>query len=134
MSFGAYLLGRLVKAAGELEKLNLTLEERVAARTSELELASAAKTRFLASASHDLRQPTHTISLLVGLLRMKVTEPALQALIGRIDDAVSSMEYLLKGLLDLSRLDAAVITPDIYQVRLDDIFQSIGAHLKPEAE
>lgn len=134
MSFGAYLLGRLVKAAGELEKLNLTLEERVAARTSELELASAAKTRFLASASHDLRQPTHTISLLVGLLRMKVTEPALQALIGRIDDAVSSMEYLLKGLLDLSRLDAAVITPDIYQVRLDDIFQSIGAHLQPEAE
>lgn len=134
LAFGAHLIGGMVRAAGELERLNLTLEERVAARTYDLEQASAAKTRFLASASHDLRQPTHTIGLLVGLLRAKVVEPALQTLIGRIERAVSSMEGLLKGLLDLSQLDVGAVVPEFYPVHVDDLFGAIKSHLDPEAE
>lgn len=132
--FGAYLIGRLIKANNEVERLNLSLEDRVVDRTRKLEAANVAKTRFLASASHDLRQPIHTVSLLVGLLKAKASQPEIQNLVERISRAVSAMEDLLKGLLDLSRLDAGVVTPDFHAVRVNDVFEAIRSHLEPEAD
>ncbi|MCV6004247.1 hypothetical protein OFO99_32940, partial [Escherichia coli] len=64
--FSLALLHRMVRAMGEVEALNAELELRVASRTRQAEEANAAKSRFLASASHDLRQPLVTIGLLVG--------------------------------------------------------------------
>ena len=134
LSYGAHLIGHLVRATNQVEELNLSLEERVLDRTRKLEAANMAKTRFLASASHDLRQPIHTVSLLVGLLRDKVSEPALRALVDRISRAVAAMEDLLKGLLDISRLDARAVEPEFHAVSIESIFQSLRIHLEPEAE
>ncbi|MCH8542259.1 MAG: hybrid sensor histidine kinase/response regulator [Alcanivorax sp.] len=134
LSYGAHLIGHLVRATNQVEELNLSLEKRVQDRTRKLEAANTAKTRFLASASHDLRQPIHTVSLLVGLLRDKASEPALLILVDRISRAVAAMEDLLKGLLDISRLDAGAVEPEFHAVRIESIFQSLRAHLEPEAE
>lgn len=122
------LVRRMVYALGEVETLNTELEARVAARTHQLERANAAKTHFLAAASHDLRQPLVTIGLLVGLAREKASAGPVGPLLGRVDEAVGSMERLLSGLLDLSRFEAGAVQPHPTTLHLDEIFAAIGAN------
>lgn len=110
------------------ERMNITLEERVADRTRALEVANESKTRFLAAASHDLRQPTAAIGLLVSLLRKQATEPEVKDLTNMLDEAVTSMESLLVGLLDISRLDAGAVKPEFQSVRMQDVFQEVNIH------
>jgi signal transduction histidine kinase len=82
---------------------------RIADRSRELEVASAAKTRFLAAASHDLRQPVVSISLLTELLREQPLPAAAGPILARIGDSVQALNELLKGLLDLSRFEAGAV-------------------------
>ncbi len=70
------------------------------------EAASHAKTRFLASANHDLRQPVHALSLLVHGLKKELTSAQGKLLFLRLERSVDSLGNLLESLLDLSRLDA----------------------------
>ena len=94
VSFALVLIHRLVRALAVSEELTLTLEARVAERTLALQAADAAKTRFLAAASHDLRQPVAAIGLLVGLARERTPEPALGAMLDRVQQAVQALEAL----------------------------------------
>jgi signal transduction histidine kinase/CheY-like chemotaxis protein len=102
--------------AGRLRGFYEELEERVASRTLELmqardtaERASQAKTRFLAAASHDLRQPMHTIGLLVGVLANCLREADQLAIAGKLGTTVEAMERLFSSLLDISKLDAGAV-------------------------
>ncbi len=106
------------------------LEHKVETRTAELrqrrdeaERANAAKTRFLAAASHDLRQPMHAIGLLVGVLRTRLVEPGTQALADKAQQAVRTMEGLFGALLDISKLDAGAVTTRSEIVRLADTLE-----------
>ncbi|MEY4753047.1 MAG: hypothetical protein RJA44_722, partial [Pseudomonadota bacterium] len=126
--FASTLIERLVDALRHEQQLNAELERRVQERTQELQQANSAKTRFLASASHDLRQPVVAIGLLVGLLREQIHVPALREMIDRVDEAVASMELLLAGLLDLSRLESGTIQPRQERVMLQTLFDAIDAH------
>jgi CheY-like chemotaxis protein len=101
---------------------------RVRERTRDLQQANAAKTRFIAAASHDLRQPVVTIGLLVGLLREQIASPQLRGMMDRVNEAVAALEALLKGLLDLSRFDAGIIRPRPQPVALQPLFDAIVAH------
>ncbi|MEP7297171.1 MAG: hybrid sensor histidine kinase/response regulator [Burkholderiales bacterium] len=128
------LVTQLVTARAAVERLNVDLEQRVAQRTLELADANAAKTRFIAAASHDLRQPVVTIGLLVGLVREQVAAlPAVHALVDRIYAAVGSMEALLNGLMDLSRLEPGTLNARLQPVPLTWIFNAIGMHEQPGA-
>ncbi|TCP07690.1 hybrid sensor histidine kinase/response regulator [Caldimonas thermodepolymerans] len=138
LSLGAFsmaLLQRMVRAMSEVEVLNVHLERRVAERTAEMERANAAKTRFLASASHDLRQPLVTIGLLVGMVKDSSVSPPPQVrkLLDRLDEAVGAMEGLLTGLLDLSQLESGSVTPHRAPVRVSDLFDAIEVHEQPAA-
>jgi signal transduction histidine kinase/CheY-like chemotaxis protein len=73
------------------------------------EEANVAKSRFLASASHDLRQPVHAMSLFVAALRAHQMNPEARGLLDHIDMSVRSLSGLFGGLLDISRLDAGVV-------------------------
>jgi two-component system, sensor histidine kinase len=81
-------------------------------KSRQLELANLAKSRFLAAASHDLRQPLHALGLFVAQLSIlvKVGEP--RRVVERIDESVASMNELFNALLDVAKLDAGVLTPN----------------------
>ena len=131
LALGGYallLLNRFVGAIGEVEALRDTLEAQVAQRTQALEVAVAAKTRFLAAASHDLRQPAVAIGLMIGLVREHPLAPDVRPLIERAHQAVGSLETLLQGLLDLSRLDSGTLQPRMAALPLQAVFDAIHSH------
>jgi signal transduction histidine kinase/ActR/RegA family two-component response regulator len=81
----------------------------LAAKKEEAERANTAKSRFFASASHDLRQPLHALGLFGEALKQRVETSELQTLAGQISSSIASLETLLNALLDVSRLDAGTI-------------------------
>jgi PAS domain S-box-containing protein len=81
--------------------------EELSLKKDEAERANLAKSRFLAAASHDLRQPLHALQLFSTELENTVTGPPQQHLTRQIGSAVSTMSDLLEALLDISRLDMA---------------------------
>ena len=83
--------------------------EALTAAKRQAELASVAKSRFLAAASHDLRQPLQTLALLQGLLAKKVVGEKAQKLVGRIDEALSAMTGMLNTLLDINQIEVGAV-------------------------
>jgi signal transduction histidine kinase/CheY-like chemotaxis protein len=81
----------------------------LAAKKEEAERANTAKSRFFASASHDLRQPLHALGLFGEALKQRVKSDELQVLATQISGSITSLETLLNALLDVSRLDAGTI-------------------------
>jgi two-component system CheB/CheR fusion protein len=86
------------------------------------ELATGAKSRFLAAASHDLRQPLQTLVLLQGLLARVVEEEKAQKLVARFEETLDAMSGMLNTLLDVNQIEAGTIRPQIALVRIDDLF------------
>ena len=124
------------RMAAQLQDSYASLERKVEERTRQLELANSAKSRFLAAASHDLRQPLHALGLFVAQLRTATTAAERQRLVERIDAAVAMMNELFKALLDISRLDAGALTPDITEfpmARLLDRLRTTFAGTAKEA-
>lgn len=94
-------------------------------KMNEAERASVAKSRFLAAASHDLRQPLHALSLFAADLRHDADTPARKKLSGHINDSVRGISELLDSLLDISRLDVAGVTPVPVDFPLSVVFQRL---------
>jgi signal transduction histidine kinase/integral membrane sensor domain MASE1/CheY-like chemotaxis protein len=104
---------------------NTRLLNELRARTSELELANTAKSRFLAMASHDLRQPLHALGLFVAQLRTPLKSRERTDTIGRVEAALGEMNEMFNSLLDISRLDAGVLTPKIVDFPISRLLQKI---------
>jgi signal transduction histidine kinase len=122
--------------AGEIARLNERLLVQVGAldaRSQEAERANQAKTRFLATASHDLRQPMHSISLLVGVLRDRTSDAAHLALVDKIQAATSMMEALFISLLDISKLDSGTLQPRTEDVDLGILLGRLRETWLPQA-
>jgi signal transduction histidine kinase/CheY-like chemotaxis protein len=88
---------------------NVDLVEDLRREKALAEEANVAKSRFLASASHDLRQPVHALSVFLGALRSHEMSVDARGLIDHIDGSVRALSGLFGGLLDISRLDAGVV-------------------------
>jgi PAS domain S-box-containing protein len=87
--------------------------------------ANQSKSRFLATASHDLRQPLQTLSLLNGALQRHVSEPeSVQALVQQ-EQAISSMSRLLNALLDISKLESGAVKPDPADFAVGALFEEL---------
>jgi signal transduction histidine kinase len=115
-------------------KLGVQLEELKVKREA-ADRASAAKTRFVAAASHDLRQPMHAVGLLVGILAERQISPEISGLLHKIQHSVSALENLFETLLDISRLDAGIVTPQLICVSLDSLLESVElAHWQAAAD
>jgi PAS domain S-box-containing protein len=97
------------------------------------EQANVAKARFLAAASHDLRQPLQALSMFVAVLANRPHSPEDRLLIKRIDDSVGAFETLLNGLLEISKLEAGLIVPDLTSFNIAPLLARLFAEFEPLA-
>lgn len=144
-----------LRAAAALRETNETLERRVQERTAAVvvvnielqqqvaervaaeaamreaktaaEQANLSKTRFLAAASHDLLQPLNAARLFVSALAMRRMAPANRTLVEQTGSALDSIEDLLEALLEISKLDAGAVTPEIVDVPLGELLHALQA-------
>jgi two-component system, sensor histidine kinase len=87
--------------------------------------ANQAKSRFLATASHDLRQPLQALSLLNGSMRRMVTDADLAEALAQEEQAISAMSRLLNALLDISKLESGAIKPEITDFKVAALFEEL---------
>lgn len=102
------------------------LAERLEEQVRATEQVSQEKTRFLAAASHDLRQPLHAIALLGAALEKELTNRPEQSNASRLIRAVDALRHSLDTMLDVSRLDAGVVVAERQPVALHSLFQSLN--------
>lgn len=130
----------LNQMARRLESGRDELEQRIALATAELrekkeeaETATRAKSRFLAAASHDLRQPTHALGMFVARLAQLPHDDETRALIGHLDASVRATQDLLDALLDVSRLDAHSVPVQARPFALSELFRQLQSALAETA-
>lgn len=136
-----------VEAAEALERSNETLERRVRERTVELtevnealadakskaDQANLDKTRFLTAASHDVLQPLNAARLYAtSLVERSMAEPEAK-LVRNIDASLEAVEEILSVLIEISRLDAGRLEPDITVFALNDVFERLEVEFSPLA-
>ena len=101
-------------------RLNVALQGALEAA----EEANRAKTQFLAAASHDLRQPMHSMNVLVAALSLKRLDESSQEIVKVLDTVNQTITQQLDGLLDISKLDAGTIVPKLAACRLDTLLRA----------
>ena len=95
--------------------------------------ANTAKTRFLAAASHDLRQPLHALGLFFEALTGEQHTARSRTLLGRIKETLGSVGTMLTSILDISKLDAGVVKPMLVRVELHALFDCLQQEFAPVA-
>lgn len=118
----------------EFQFENQELVEKLRAQTQLAEQANAAKSKFLAAASHDLRQPLHALGLFAAALRERVTSAEALPLLGHIDQSVTALGGLLDALLDLSKLDAGLVKARTRDVNLAPLLARLTREYEPQAQ
>lgn len=113
---------------------NQQLLERVKQEKRTAEEAGAAKTQFIAAASHDLRQPLHAIRLFLGALKSGPDAEQRERIVGQLEEATNSLAGLLDSLLDLSRADAGVIRARPASLDLQRLLHTLDVEWRGVAE
>ncbi len=102
-------------------------EELQAARSHAVE-ADRAKSRFLATVSHDMRQPLHALALYVAALERRVATDDARKIVGNMDGAIRTMSRMFSALLDLARLEAGALDPQPEPFRVGDLLADVVAY------
>ena len=118
--------------AGATAALEASVARHAQARR-EAEQANAATSRFLAAASHDLRQPLHALTYFSASLAMRVTDAETRALVGKVDASVAVLESLFDGILDISKLDAGVVHAEPVAFAVESLFVRLRREFLPLA-
>lgn len=134
LSHFAANLEKLVKHSIELRFENLELIEQLQDAIAEAEEANRAKSVFLASASHDLRQPLHAMSLFIQTLFGTNLDSNQKKITSHIESASDATREMLNALLDFSKLDAGVIEPVTNAFRLQPLLTKMENELAPSAD
>ena len=113
---------------------NLELVTRLTKEKEAAEKANIAKSKFLAAASHDLRQPLHALSLLAGALAERIHYKEVKDIVDKMRAAVAALENLFNALLDISKLDSGVLQPCVEDFHLQPLFDRMENDYRPEAE
>jgi signal transduction histidine kinase len=111
--------------AGQLQDSYASLECKVDERTHQLAAANLAKSRFIAAASHDLRQPVQALGLFVEQLHGHMKSAEGSRLVERIDAAIGAMNELFNALLDISKLDAGALSTNVIEFQIAQLLQRI---------
>ncbi|MBU6269687.1 MAG: hybrid sensor histidine kinase/response regulator [Betaproteobacteria bacterium] len=118
-------IGRVVQEAARFrysqERMNQALKQAL----DTAESSSRAKTQFLAAASHDLRQPMHSMNVLVAALSLKTLDKSVREIVNMLDAVNQSMTRQLDSLLDISKLDAGIVVPRLKTCQLDAMLRNL---------
>lgn len=125
---------RLAWGRDDLERQVESVTQELRLKKEQAESATLAKSRFLAAASHDLRQPSHALGMFVARLGQLPMEPQMRQLVDNLELSVQAMQDLLDGLLDLSRLDSGNVAVRMSAVDLNDLLASVRSALQNTAE
>ncbi|MBJ7536456.1 ATP-binding response regulator [Marinomonas transparens] len=126
MLFFSYWLNRTWRNSINLQFDNLDLVESLQIQKNAADQANMAKSKFLAAASHDLRQPLHALSLFTAVLDEAVEQPKIRHVVGQITMSVKALESLFNALLDISKLDAGVLKPEKKPFELQAMFTKLA--------
>ena len=124
---------RTEELTSTLARLERTNDELSAARDAS-ERANRFKTRFFTAVGHDLLQPLHAARLSASALAETNGGGPQRVIAERIEHALTTIEQLLKSILDISKLEAGVVTPARRPVALDEMFASLVVDLEPQAK
>ncbi|MDP2832548.1 MAG: ATP-binding protein [Pseudomonadota bacterium] len=123
-----------------LQSLHEDMQGRVREATLQLarqkeaaETANAAKSKFLAAASHDLRQPMQAIALYVAAMKPQLAGREVEQTLGKIELSVATMESLFNAILDISKLDAGVVMPHMQPVSAVALLDGLAGDFRMEA-
>ena len=131
--------GKIVKWFGTCTDIHELIrrkqvESDLRAAKAEADRSSLAKSKFLAAASHDLRQPAQSLSLLLSVIRSELPDTPIAAeAMSLAQDLLSSLNGMLAGILDLSRLDAGVVAPNMSSLDLGEFVYRLASEYRPRA-
>jgi signal transduction histidine kinase/ActR/RegA family two-component response regulator len=142
------LVSELDSQRASLAAANQSLESQVRERTqllaeqnvglerakADAEHAMEAKSRFLAAASHDLRQPLHALTLFTRALSRRVQGREATTLVAQMEEGLRGLKGMFDALLNVSRLDAKLIEPAMAPVLIAEIMERVSVGSKAEAE
>lgn len=142
------LVSELDAQRASLAAANQSLESQVRERTQRLaeqniglerakaaaESATEAKSRFLAAASHDLRQPLHALTLFARALSRRVSGEEATTLVAQMEEGLRGLKGMFDALLNVSRLDAKLIEPAKIPVSVAEIMERVSVGCRVEAE
>lgn len=126
-------LYKVITQSLRLQYENLDLITDLQEQKELADKANRDKSRFLASASHDLRQPLHAISLFTELLSQKLTVPTQQQDLSNIQQGLQSLNELLDVLLDISRLDANIVQANKVSFDIRSLLDKIEPQFRLDA-
>lgn len=124
----------LFKESFDIRRQQVELNRQLSAALDDAEAANRAKTRFLAAASHDLRQPMHTLTLFGAALTMRTLDEASRQIAQHMSTALQALGAQLDALLDVSKLDAGVVPVRPARILLPVFLQRIENDCRPGAE
>lgn len=112
--------------------MRLKIETELRDAKDAADRANREKSRFLAAASHDLQQPLHSLSILLGLLQRPCSPEKQSQIVETMGRALDGAMALLRSVLDMSKLEAGVVTPRLEDFDLGSCFDQIEAELGPQ--
>lgn len=124
---------RLFRASFEIRLQQAELNRQLRQALEQAESANRAKTRFLAAASHDLRQPVHALSLFAAALEIRPLDPVSRDISQHMNQALQALSGRLDALLDVSKLDAGVVQARLAPLRLAPFLTRLHEEFLPLA-
>ncbi|WP_432729840.1 ATP-binding response regulator [Variovorax sp. W6] len=110
------------------------LSEQLMRQSFELQRLNRERSRFFASASHDLRQPVHALALFSRSLERDLAEHPLAPVAGRVVQATDAVSGLLNAMLDISKIDAGTVVPQPMEIAVDPLFLRLAQLFEPRAQ
>lgn len=131
-----YFAGRINKTYIEsllIRNKNRELVNELREQKEEAEKANQAKSKFLAAASHDLRQPLHALNLYASILAGNIVKPKNKKLVDQITHSIDALESLFNALLDISRLEAGTLVPERRNFRIGPLVNRVLSDFENDA-
>jgi len=112
----------------------VTLRLELVVQKEAAERANIAKSKFLAAASHDLRQPLHALALFVSTFDERIHDAVERVTFSNIKRSIAALDGLFNALLDISKLDAGVIQPDFQNLSIKPLLERLEVEYAPQAK